>query len=279
MTLRISRWAQGLRWLLPGALLLAAPGAARAQGVHAALMPASQTVAPGAEFDIEIAVTQAGSPFNGFDVVVSYDPLALTFLQSSPVSLQQGCLMTGGCSAACGNTFHIFSAGGDSLKVNDALLCDQISLTGPGQIYKLRFRTSATEQVTTLSFRRAAFFNAGLFVTPLTLTGCTVTIGTVVDVGPAAAASGFGIRAQPNPFRGVVRLSVEADVAGEQDLRVIDLLGRTIRRLPAGRLEAGTRHLEWDGRNESGARAPAGIYLVQLRLGVRIRQARVTALW
>lgn len=277
--LRISKRARGLRWLLPGALLLAAPGAARAQGVHAALMPSSQTVAPGSEFDLEIAVTQAGSPFNGFEVVVSYDPSALTFLQASPVSLQRGCLMTGGCSAACGNTFHVFSAAGDSLKTNLGLLCDQISLTGPGQIYKLRFRTSTTMQVTALSFRRAAFFNAGLFVTPLTLTGCTVTIGSVVGVGPAPVASGLGIRAQPNPFRGVVRLSVEADVAGEQELRVVDLLGRTIRRLPAGRVEAGTRRVEWDGRNESGARAPAGIYLVQLRLGDRVRQARVTALW
>jgi len=278
MTLRISRWAR--RCLLPGALLLiTAPGAASAQGVHATLTPASQTVPPGAEFDLEIAVTEAGSPFNGFDVVVGYDPSALTFLPSSPVSLQQGCLMTGGCSAACGNTFHIFSAAGDSLKVNDALLCDQISLTGPGQIYKLRFRTSTTEQVTTLTLRRAAFFNAGLFVTPLTLTGCTVTIGTVVGVGPSPAASGFGIRAEPNPFRGALRLSVAADAAGEQDLRVIDLLGRTIRRLPSGRLEAGTRRVEWDGRNDSGARAPAGIYLVQLRLGDRVRQTRVTKLW
>jgi len=266
-------------WLLPVALLLATSGIAQAQGVHAALMPANQTVAPGSEFDIEIAVTEAGSPFNGFEAVVSYNPAALTFLQASPVSLQRGCLMTGSCSAACGNTFHVFSAAGDSLKTNLGLLCDQISLTGPGQVYKLHFKASMTNQLTSLSIRRAAFFNSGLLVTPLSLTGCTVGIGVVLDAGPAPGASGLGIRAQPNPFRNGVELTVEAGVSGTQDLRVLDLLGRTIRILPAGRFQAGVRQVVWDGRNESGADVPAGIYLVQLRIGDRVRLARVTKLW
>jgi len=264
--------------LLPCVLLLVAPEAARAQGVHAALMPATQTVAPGSEFDVEIDVTQAGASFNGFEVVVQYDPAVLTFLPASPVSLQQGCLMTGACSAACGNTFHVFSAAGDSLKANDALLCDQFSLTGPGQIYKLHFRASTTPQLTGLSFQRAAFFDAGVNVTPLTLNGCTVTIGNPVGVGPSAPTSGLAIRAQPNPFRGVVHLSIQSDVSGEQDLRVIDMLGRTIRRLPAQRVELGGRSVEWDGTDQLGARAPAGTYWIRLRVGDRVRQIRVVLL-
>ncbi len=260
------------------ALLLATPGIARAQGVHAGLMPASQNVALGSEFDIEIQVTEAGSLFNGFEAVVSYNPSALTFLQASPVSLQRGCLMTGGCSAACGNTFHVFSAAGDSVKANLGLLCDQISLTGPGQIYKLHFRASNTAQITTLSIRRAAFFNAGVLVTPLALAGCTVAIGVVLDAGPAPGAS-LGIHAQPNPFGSAVELTIDADVAGVQDLRVLDLQGRTIRVLPAGPGQAGARHLVWDGRSESGARVPAGIYLVRMRMGDRVRLTRITKLW
>jgi hypothetical protein len=274
-----SLWFSRARWLLPVALLLATPVVSQAQGVQAALLPASQNVAPGSEFDIEIAVTQAGSPFNGFEAVVGYNPSALTFLQASPVSLQRGCLMTGACSAACGNTFHVFSAAGDSAKTNLGLLCDQISLTGPGQIYKLRFKASNTPQITTLSIRRAAFFNSGLLVTPLSLSGCTVAIGVVLDVGPAPVASGIGIRALPNPFRNAVELTVETGGAEIQDLRVLDLLGRTIRVLPTERFQAGARPVVWDGRNESGARVPAGIYLVQLRTGDRVRLTRVTKLW
>ena len=274
-----SLWFTRARWLLLVALLLASPGVARAQGVQAGLLPVNQTVAPGSQFDIEIAVTEAGSSFNGFEAVVSYNPSALTFLQASPVSLQRGCLMTGACSAACGNTFHVFSAAGDSLKTNLGLLCDQVSLTGPGQIYKLRFQASTTVQVTTLTIRRAAFFNSGLLVTPLSLAGCTVGIGAVVDAGPAPVASGLGIRVHPNPFRNAVELTVEAGVAGTQDLRVLDLLGRTVRILSADGAPAGVRHVVWDGRNESGAQVPAGIYLVQLRIGDRVRLARVTKLW
>lgn len=268
-----------LRWLPCALLMLAATGPARAQGVHAGLAPASQFVSPGAGVDVEIDVTQAGSPFNGFEAVVAYDPAALTFVQASPVSLQQGCLMTGGCSAACGNTFHVFSAAADSLKANVGLLCDQTSLTGPGQIYKLHFTASNTAQVTTLSVRRAAFYQAGVLVTPVSSSGCTVTIGSPAAVGPPSALNGLRIRARPNPFRNVVQLSVEADVAGEQDLEVIDLLGRTIRRLSAGPAEAGMRQVEWDGRDDLGARAPAGIYMVRLRVGDRIQRTRVTLLW
>jgi flagellar hook assembly protein FlgD len=60
---------------------------------------------------------------------------------------------------------------------------------------------------------------------------------------------------------------------------VLDLLGRTVRILPAGGGQAGARQVVWDGRNESGSRVPAGIYLVQLRIGDRVRLTRVTKLW
>ena len=276
----MSRRIRATRPLWIGALLLlAGPEAVLAQGVHAALTPISQAVAPGSEFDIEITVTEAGSAFNGFEAVVSYDPAALTFLPASPISLQRGCLMTGACSAACGNTFHVFSAAGDSLRVNLGLLCDQFSLTGPGQVYKLRFQASTTTQLTALSFRRAGFFDAGLLVVPLVLDGCTVTIGTPVGVEPARMEPRLEVRARPNPFRGAVELTIEADEAGEAELRVIDLLGRTIRRLSTERMPAGARHVEWDGKDESGAVAPPGIYRVRLRMGSQIRQTRVTKLW
>src|SRR6185503_17145494 len=87
--------------------LLAAPvlaGPARAS-VTVALQTASASVAPGADFDVDVTVTQAGSAFNAFDAVVGFDPAALTFVQLAPLSLQEGALMTG----ACGNRFHQFN--------------------------------------------------------------------------------------------------------------------------------------------------------------------------
>jgi flagellar hook assembly protein FlgD len=118
-----------------------------------------------------------------------------------------------------------------------------------------------------------------LFVTPLTLTDCSVTIGSTTDVGPQRGGAGLRLRAQPNPFRGAVQLSVESDAPGELGLVVVDMQGRTIRRLPDVWVAGSTRSIEWDGKDESGVPAPAGIYLVLARMGDRVRQTRVTLLW
>ncbi len=253
------------------------PPAARA-GVGVALSPASATVAPGSEFTIEVVVPAAGSAFNGFDAVIAYDPAALTFLPESPTTLQQGCLMTGACSAACGNTFHRFSAAGDSVAVNDVLLCNQISLTGPGTIYRLRFLASNSPQVTTLSIRRASFYNAGLFVLPVTRSGATIGIGISLDAPESARGAATSITAAPNPGRGPISLRIRSEFAGRQSLELMDVAGRTVRRFDASFASPGERVLEWDGRDASGAPAPAGVYLARLDAAGRVRFARILLL-
>ncbi len=280
MRLRPIRGARAPQWILLTVLLaLAGPPAARAQGVHVALMPAQQTVVPGGELDLEIDVTQAGASFNGFDAVIAYDPAALSFVQASPLALQQGCLMTGGCSAACGNTFHAFAPAADSMAITDILLCNLISLTGPGQIYKLHFIASATPQVTHVRFRTCRFYNAGLFVTPVVTADAAVGIGVALDAGdPRPSVSGLHLRAEPNPAHGPVALAVETDASGEQSLEVLDISGRLVRRLSSGWQERGVRRVWWDGTDAAGARVPAGIYRVTLRLRNRSAETRVALL-
>ena len=264
------------RWM-PAALLLALalPAAARAQGVSVALTPASQSVPLGADVYLDITVTQAGSSFNGFDAAVTFDPAALTFVPTSPTSQQQGCLMTGACSIACGNTFHRFDAAGDSVTVTDILLCDQTALTGPGQVYRLHFQAGNTPQVTYVRFRHVHFYNAGFFVNPVTSADATIGVGVTLDVGGPPPGAGLRLRAEPNPARGAVALSVAADAPGIQDLAVYDVTGRMVRRLASGWYDRGTRQVRWDGRDAWGARVPAGVYLVTLRAGSRSARARV----
>jgi hypothetical protein len=260
-------------------MALAVPGLARA-GVQTALMPSQQTVSPGAEFDLEIDVTAAGSSFNAFKAVVTFDPAALTFMQASPVSGQQGCLMTGACSAACGTTFHTFSALADSMVIYNSLLCDAIALTGPGQIYKLHFKASNTQQVTYVRFRRTpTFLNAGLYVFPVSSADAAVGIGQLLGVGPGGTAeTALKLRAEPNPSPGAVMLTVESAAAGEQRLDVLDVQGRLVRRLGGGWHDRGTRQVSWDGRDASGARAPSGVYIIRLQAGGRVVRAHVTLL-
>jgi hypothetical protein len=54
------------------------------------------------------------------------------------------------------------------------------------------------------------------------------------------------------------------------DLRILDVTGRTVRRLAEGPGEPGMRTVVWDGRDQAGSRVAAGIYFVRLRLDGRI---------
>lgn len=259
--------------------LLAGTQPSAAQGVNVGITPASHTVGLDAEFDLDVTVTQAGSPFNGFDATVTFDPAALTFMALSPTSLQQGCLMTGACSAACGNTFHRFAAAADSLAITDILLCNQISLNGPGEVYKLRFKASITPQVTHVRIRRALFYDAGFYVNPVITADAEITIGTEVGVGGIAPPdAGIRLRAESNPGRGPMVFALEVDAAGDQRLEIHDISGRLVRTVDRGWRAQGTRRVSWDGMDEAGARAPSGIYLVTLGAGDRAARIRVALL-
>lgn len=93
-------------------------------------------------------------------------------------------------------------------------------------------------------------------------------LGTA-DVGPVAERAGLAPAlgaAAPNPFGAATRLAYTLPAAGEVSVEIFDLAGRTVARLARGREEAGTHALTWNGRAANGARAPAGVYLVQVRL-------------
>jgi hypothetical protein len=237
------------RRVMAAALLCAAWGvaSASAQGVTVALSPALQVVSAGQEFDVTLEVSRAGSAFNGFDAIVGYDPAALTFVQLSPVSLQEGDLMT----TACGNRFHRFRPGSDRDTITDVLLCDGVSVTGPGTIYRLHFRAGTTNQVTHVTFLPGLrFYNAGLYVTPLQSSDATVSIGmaTGVGSGPQLAPG-----AAPNPFRTATVIRLGTTRTGP--VSIVDTQGRSVRRL-----EASAGRATWDGRNEAGVRLPPGTY-------------------
>ena len=252
---------------------LAAPARA---AVTVAITPANGTVTPGTDFDLFVDVTAAGSEFNGFEMVVEFDPAALTPVPLAPTTLQQGCLMTGGCSAACGNTFHQFAAAGDSLKVNNVLLCNMISLTGPGRLYTLRFHATSTPQATIVKFRRMRFYNAGLFVQPVNTTDAVVGIGVNVGVGDVPAGGVALVRAEPNPSRGAVAFVAAGSLIEAASIEVLDLQGRLLRQL--GSMPSSGQPLQWDGTDERGSRLPPGVYLARIHLGDRIQNLRVVLL-
>jgi hypothetical protein len=247
--------------------------------IDVALAPADTVVSPGDTLTLSLVVTVAGSAFNGFDAVIGHDPAALAPAPLVPASIQQGCLMTGACSGACGQTFHRFEVAGDSLACASILLCDQTALTGPGPLYRLRFVASSSPQVTDVVVRAARFYAAGLLVGPVLTHGTRVGIGMPVGVGGGTGPGrGPALSVLPNPSRGSVRLEATSDREGMRTLDVLDVAGRRVRSLEHGHATAGSRVVMWDGAGEDGRPVPAGIYLVRFAAPGGVTTRRVARL-
>ena len=272
MSARVRRAALALAL---GALVVAArggPGTAVAEGVTAALQPNPMTVEPGAEFDLELWVTQAGASFNGFRAIVAYDTSALTLLPMSPLSQQVGQLMTG----ACGSSFHRFRPGPGVDTISVVLLCNGVSLTGPGQVYRLHFRAAQALQTTMVRLLpgELKFYDAGIFVNPVHSSDASIGIGM-----PPAAVDGAGtggrlsLAVAPNPGRGRVVFSIGAAYPGPESLTVRDVQGRLV-----WKAVPGARQIAWDGRHELGHLVPNGTYFATLKAGGRETTVRFTLL-
>jgi hypothetical protein len=264
-----------LGWAVGLALTCLLPLPALASGVTAAILPDTAYVSPGSEFTLELWVTEAGSAFNAYDDTLSYDPAVLTFLQASPLSLQEGDYM----KVACATRFHYFTSAGDSLVISHSLMCNGVSLPGPGQLYKLRFRASTTPQWTWVRHRGIQFYNAGVFVNPAYPSDAVIAIGVPASVpgsGPAPART--RVTVAPNPCRAAATIVVETVAAGEQSVVVCDVQGRAVRHLDHGAIVPGTRRIAWDGRDDAGVRLAPGVYRVLVRSPGRTAGARVVLL-
>lgn len=241
------------------ALTLLASGPSHA-AVRLAVSPETLTVIPGATFTLELRVPVAGSVFNGFDAVVEYDHTQLTFLPANPTTLQQGSSMQG----ACGNTFLLVQSAGDSISISDVLMCANIALSGPAQLFTLKFRASNTPGATYVRLRNVQFYNEGLYVNPAITSDALIKWGVVLDVAPGPRTLEVGLSVRNNPSRGDQWVDASSPSEGEQQLAVFDAAGRTIRHLDSGLRPAGTRAIHWDGRDDEGRLVAPGIYQARL---------------
>jgi hypothetical protein len=83
-------------------------------------------------------------------------------------------------------------------------------------------------------------------------------------------ASGHGLylaAPQPNPTRDGGRVDFRLAQEGIIRLEVVSASGRLIRSLANGEFAAGPHTLMWDGLDQTGARAPAGFYVIRLQMG------------
>ncbi len=90
------------------------------------------------------------------------------------------------------------------------------------------------------------------------------TLTTVVDLPPAPTLE----QNVPNPFNPRTEISFTTPASGDHvRLDVYDLVGRHIRTLVDEARPAGRHTAVWDGADDAGQPAPAGVYVCRLQQG------------
>jgi hypothetical protein len=85
-------------------------------------------------------------------------------------------------------------------------------------------------------------------------------------------------RIYPNPFRPEAGMAVSLDRDGPFMVRIYRPDGGLVRTLRFAARPAGTHAITWDGRDDRGRSAAAGIYLFVLRFGERTRVQKAVLL-
>lgn len=109
----------------------------------------------------------------------------------------------------------------------------------------------------------------------------TDSVSFVVDpegTAPQVPPAGLQVSCAPNPFSSHTSVSFSLPGPGRAELALYDVAGRRVRDLDGGRFAAGTHSAVWDGTTTSGARVPAGVYLVRLSTAEGQAVARVCIL-
>ncbi len=68
----------------------------------------------------------------------------------------------------------------------------------------------------------------------------------------------------PNPFNAETKISFSLPKAADINLAIYDMLGRRVRNLVSGFLEAGSYDYSWDGKTDSGEILSSGVYFYRL---------------
>jgi len=105
---------------------------------------------------------------------------------------------------------------------------------------------------------------------PTVVVPCTLDVveETGIENGTAAVPTTFGLDQNfPNPFNPSTEISFAIPIQSDIELSVYDMLGRQVKSLANGRLDAGYHKVAWDGTDNSGHSVSSGIYFYSLKAG------------
>jgi hypothetical protein len=99
--------------------------------------------------------------------------------------------------------------------------------------------------------------------------------GTLSAPTAATPTAAFLRPSEPNPFRSSTQIAFDLPQPGEVSLKVFDVGGRLVKVIASGTMSAGSHVLSWDGHDDRGSAAPAGVYFSELRAGTSMMRRRV----
>ncbi|NOZ61286.1 MAG: T9SS type A sorting domain-containing protein [Calditrichaeota bacterium] len=79
----------------------------------------------------------------------------------------------------------------------------------------------------------------------------------------------------PNPFNSLTQINYRVPKSGLVELKVLNLLGQTVRTLFRETQPSGSFHLFWDGKDYSGNLLTSGVYLINLQAGNQIARRKI----
>lgn len=105
----------------------------------------------------------------------------------------------------------------------------------------------------------------------------TIIVQDTSSADQVPAGRGLALAGAPNPFNPRTMVSFELPEPGRARLAVHDAAGRLVRVLLDGRdLAAGRGEVAWDGLDDGGRAAPAGVYVAVLEAAGRRESVKLT---
>jgi len=158
------------------------------------------------------------------------------------------------------NAYNSFSSGNATMYRTRTI--DLTQHYAGGDVILLRFRMYADQAVTAWGWA---------------VDNINVSFDYVSGVGDLPAAVSLD-QNYPNPFNPKTTIAFTLDRSGPVELQVYDVKGSLIRTLVDESRPAGPNLVEWDGKDNGGRTAAAGIYMYRLVAGDFVQQRKMTLL-
>jgi flagellar hook assembly protein FlgD len=101
---------------------------------------------------------------------------------------------------------------------------------------------------------------------------------TSVQSQDESGTTEIGLCNYPNPLNAATRIRYEIPADAHISLRIMDVTGRIVRNLYAGKQKSGIHEILWDGRSNAGIELASGVYYLTLNLNNQFYTARMTVI-